>query len=262
MPSRSSSPVEQQEQEEKQKHAHFDQNSTEPRQQQPPQDATTPASQQPLAVAAAAAALSAVGATSYNLLLSQPQLPPLSDVLGPALAMLIGGPLLALAVAKVVLGNSLHLELHRGRLYLQTGGPASGAPLVPAAVVVRPTGDARGNGAFAAAPIPAGTFLGDYTGELLDLPAFYARYPDGVGDFATAVDSEWTIDAVAECADTQRFHPVHMNSSKVRPNVRRHYRRAQRRISFFTTRDVLPGEELLYDYGRAYWRGREHLELP
>lgn len=68
----------------------------------------------------------------------------------------------------------------RGRLYLQAGVPCSGAPLAPGSVCVRPTGDARGNGAFAAAPIPAGTHLGDYTGELLGREAFYARYPDGV----------------------------------------------------------------------------------
>lgn len=57
--------------------------------------------------------------------------------------------------------------------------PSTGPPLAPGAVVVRPTGD-RGNGAFAAAAIPVGTYLGDYTGELLDRSAFFARYPSGV----------------------------------------------------------------------------------
>lgn len=38
-----------------------------------------------------------------------------------------------------------------------------------------------------------------------------------------------------------------MNHSRGRANVARHYRRAQRRISFFTTRDVAAGEELLYE---------------
>jgi len=67
------------------------------------------------------------------------------------------------------------------------------------------------------------------------------------GDFATAIDDEWTVDAARECADTSLFHPVHMNHSSVRPNVRRYYARAQRRVSFFTIRDVQPGEELLYE---------------
>ena len=82
------------------------------------------------------------------------------------------------------------------------------------------------------------------------------------GDYATGVDDEWTIDGACHVADTASFHPVHMNHSRVRPNVRRYYARAQRRVSYFTSRDVQPGEELLYDYGRRYWRGREHLELP
>jgi len=68
----------------------------------------------------------------------------------------------------------------RGRLYVQAGVPSRGPALVPGAVAVRPTGDVRGNGAFAELPIPTDTYLGDYTGDLLDRAAFYQRYPDGV----------------------------------------------------------------------------------
>lgn len=49
---------------------------------------------------------------------------------------------------------------------------------------------------------------------------------------------------------------------QVRPNLVRFYARRERQIRFFATRDIEVGEELLYDYGPAYWRGREHLELP
>lgn len=38
-----------------------------------------------------------------------------------------------------------------------------------------------------------------------------------------------------------------MNHSRGRGNVKRYYARAQRRISFFTTRAVAAGEELLYE---------------
>ncbi|KXZ51234.1 hypothetical protein GPECTOR_13g721 [Gonium pectorale] len=129
-------------------------------------------------------------------------------------------------------------------------------------VVVRPTGDARGNGAFAAACIPAGTHIADYSGDLLDRAAFDARYPDGVGDYSMAVDHEYVLDAASLAPLTSSFHAVHMNHSAVRPNVRRYYRRSERRVSFFASADIEPGQELLYDYGRAYWYGREHLEMP
>lgn len=69
---------------------------------------------------------------------------------------------------------------HRGRLYLQLGVPAAGPPLQPGSVVTRPTGDVRGNGAYATCLIPAGTHIADYAGERLDNPAFFSRYPDGV----------------------------------------------------------------------------------
>lgn len=129
---------------------------------------------------AAVAGLAAIGAACYATLSAQPELPPLDAVLGPAAAVLLGGPALALLLAKAVLRDRLQVELHRGRLYLSAGMPLSGLPLAPGAVAVRPTGDVRGNGAYATALIPAGTYLGDYTGEVLDRRAFFSRHPDGV----------------------------------------------------------------------------------
>lgn len=51
------------------------------------------------------------------------------------------------------------------------------------------------------------------------------------------------LNPVAACPPSQ----VHMNHSCSRCNVARYYARGQCRISFFTTRDVAPGEELLYE---------------
>ena len=45
---------------------------------------------------------------------------------------------------------------------------------------MKSTNDKRGNGAFAVKIIPAGTYLGDYEGEMLDEAAYWARYPSGV----------------------------------------------------------------------------------
>ena len=61
------------------------------------------------------------------------------------------------------------------------------------------------------------------------------------------MDQEWALDAAGRVGDTSAFHPVHMNPSRGRANVRRFYARGQRRIAFFTDRDVAPGEELLFE---------------
>lgn len=69
--------------------------------------------QRTLQLSAAAAGLGGLGAAVYAALSSQPQLPPLGEVAGPAAAVLLGAPLLALLAAKALLRDELHLELHR-----------------------------------------------------------------------------------------------------------------------------------------------------
>ncbi len=74
-----------------------------------------------------------------------------------------------------------------------------------------------------------------------------------------AVDNEWVLDAAHLVNQTDTFSGVHMNHSRRAANVGRFYRRSERRVAFFALRDIAAGEELLFDYGRDYWRGREHL---
>ncbi|KAK9823631.1 hypothetical protein WJX72_004345 [[Myrmecia] bisecta] len=178
------------------------------------------------------------------------------------------GVMLALAAAtatatatKAVLADKVQLEVHKGRVYVQWGAPMSGPPVSPTAIEVRPTGDVRGNGAFAVEPIPAGTYLGDYEGEMLDEAAYWQRYPSGVSDYCMRLDQEWTIDGRERAQDTAAFSPCHLNHSASRMNVVRQTSRRERRVSFYTMRDLQAGEELLLDYGRTYWTGREALEL-
>ncbi len=64
-------------------------------------------------LAVAAAALASIGVACYTVLSSQPQLPPVQEVLGPAAAALLGGPALGLLAAKALLGDFFHVELHR-----------------------------------------------------------------------------------------------------------------------------------------------------
>jgi len=69
------------------------------------------------------------------------------------------------------------------------------------------------------------------------------------------------IDAAALVGITGRFSAVHMNHSRMRANVKRTKSMDFKRVSFYAARDIQPGEELLYDYGRQYWNGREGQEL-
>lgn len=91
------------------------------------------------------------------------------------------------------------------------------------------------------------------------------RYPVGDdvrSEYGIAVDSQWVCDG-REAAARDQFTPAHMNHSAdpEKINVGRLYHRRQREVSFFTTRDVAPDEELVFNYGRQYWRGREEMEI-
>lgn len=71
--------------------------------------------------------------------------------------------------------------VYRGRVYLQLDVPCTGPSVNPAdCITTRPTGDIRGNGAYATAVIPAGSHIADYSGQLLNKADFFGRYPDGV----------------------------------------------------------------------------------
>ncbi|KAK3245128.1 hypothetical protein CYMTET_45286 [Cymbomonas tetramitiformis] len=153
------------------------------------------------------------------------------------------------------------VEIVDGRVYIQWGFPPKEGPLVsPGDVVVRETGDVRGRGAYVANPIEEGTFLGDYEGELLDNAEYFKRYPSGVADYCIGVDPDYVLDGV-EVAKGDEFTIAHINHSRLRANVVRRARRKERRISFFASRDLAVGEELLLDYGRKYWQGREDMEI-
>lgn len=160
-------------------------------------------------------------------------------------------------------GGRLRVELHQGRIYLQwfESAPTGAPDLEFSSVQVRPTGDSRGNGAFAVKRIAKGTFLGPYEGELLDEKQYWNRYPNGMSDYAICIDQEWTLDGRDRVSDISHFSPCHINHHSRRNNVYRTPLREQRAVHFFAKRDIEAGEELLLDYGRTYWHGREDAEL-
>mmetsp|Transcript_15407 Transcript_15407/g.62009 ORF Transcript_15407/g.62009 Transcript_15407/m.62009 type:complete len:236 (-) Transcript_15407:2817-3524(-) len=131
---------------------------------------------------------------------------------------------------------------------------------------VRPSAGA-GLGLFALRRIPRGTFVMDYLGESLDEAAFVARYgAAGRADYGLELDGvlpPWLsaptfVDArVASRSNAARFMN-HAPRGTPRFTVDKRKQRWPRRVlRFYASRDIAPGEELCWDYGDAYWKGRE-----
>jgi SET domain-containing protein len=102
----------------------------------------------------------------------------------------------------------------------------------------------QGLGAFATVRIPAGTRLIEYAGERLTPTQADDRYPDVPGErhhtFLFAIDDTIVIDAAVDGNDARWInHSCDPNCDAVVENSR---------IWIETIRDVLPGEELAYDY--------------
>jgi hypothetical protein len=210
----------------------------------------------------------AISSVPVYLVLSSSELPTLHEAFSALMHIAI--TLLALTLATLAaFKDLLHIELHKGSLLCQWGllpdpslDSTSMDPVNRAMIRVLPTPD-RGNGAFATATILKGSWIGDYEGEQLSPQEFDNRYPKGgpPASFATRLDDDCYIDAVALVGNVKEFAMVHMNHSKRRANVDRIKLPGRQRVVFTANRDIQPGEELLYDYGRAYWRGREREEL-
>ena len=218
---------------------------------------------------AASTALLVVG---YLASLSTGALPPPPPWVGAAAGAAAAVAAAAAAAAAAALGDRLLVEVDGEGLHA-TVLPAYDAAAFPAgrpdgrgAVTVAPTAD-RGNGAFACSPagIPAGAWLGAYEGDLLDEAAFWARYgaAGGAADYCMRIDRTWTVDGAGRAADTSAFSPCHINHARAGrgANVVRATRRAARRVDLYAGRDIAAGEELLLDYGRLYWTGREDQEI-
>lgn len=102
----------------------------------------------------------------------------------------------------------------------------------------------QGMGAFATRHVPAGTRLIEYAGERLTPDEADQRYPDEPGErhhtCLFAIDDDVVIDA-AVGGNAARFinHSCDPNCDAVIDDSR---------IWIETIRDILPGEELAYDY--------------
>lgn len=127
-------------------------------------------------------------------------------------------------------------------------------PTVLAAIAIRDTGTAKCFGAYCVADDGSAkhTFLGFYEGqrrttlEGLDSTE-YIMTLDGGATY---------LDGYERAQDRSTFSTVHLNhADKPACNCLRILQ--DNRCAFFTARDVASGEELTFDYGGNYWRGRE-----
>ena len=108
---------------------------------------------------------------------------------------------------------------------------------------VRPS-KIQGLGAFAAAPIPSGTRIIEYTGERISPAEADRRYDDDSTDHPRvllfSVDSRTVIDGGVGGNEAQFInHSCEPNCAAVTE---------KKHVYIEALRDIKPGEELLYDY--------------
>jgi SET domain-containing protein len=105
----------------------------------------------------------------------------------------------------------------------------------------------QGRGVFAARRIPEGTWIVQYTGELISHEESDRRHDAAVAarhhTFHFILDEAHVIDATEHGSDAR-----YINHS-CEPNCEALYDEEDREIWIVAVRDILPHEELTYDYG-------------
>ena len=105
--------------------------------------------------------------------------------------------------------------------------------------------------------MPKGSYLFDYTGELLEPIEYSARYPDQVSDYTAATRTPDGRMFFIDGRDPHLGEPGRwMNHNDGQPNVgRRSFfpKDAPPRILMHALNDLYPGDELEWDYGKGYW---------
>lgn len=127
-------------------------------------------------------------------------------------------------------------------------------PAVLASIAIQDTGTTKGFGAYCVGDegLSRHTFLGFYEGTP-------RKTLDGLAntEYIMSLDGGATyLDGYERAQDRSTFSPVHLNhADKPACNCLRILQDG--RCAFFTARDIVLGEELTFDYGSNYWRGRE-----
>ncbi|XP_016427513.1 probable histone-lysine N-methyltransferase set-1, partial [Sinocyclocheilus rhinocerous] len=114
-------------------------------------------------------------------------------------------------------------------------------------------------GVFALAPFNKGDFVAEYRGEMIDFTEAEHRRevyqnPVFMFDF-TWQNKKWCIDATNENAPLGRL----VNDNHMHPNctMKKIVTEGKPNLCLFALRDIVPGEEITYDYGESIWPWRK-----
>lgn len=105
-----------------------------------------------------------------------------------------------------------------------------------------------GLGLFATEPLKRGDFIIEYTGELISTDEANRRG----GKYLFVVSDEKTIDGKG------RNNIARYVNHSCTPNAEAELDEEELRVRIYAKRKILPGEEILYDYGKEYWD--EHIK--
>jgi len=100
-----------------------------------------------------------------------------------------------------------------------------------------------GLGLFAVTDIKKGTFIIEYVGKLLTALEADAKG----GQYLFEINSRWTIDG------TTRTNLARYINHSCRPNCESDTNERKKRITITAIKNIKAGEELTYDYGKAFW---------
>lgn len=110
----------------------------------------------------------------------------------------------------------------------------------PAKVAVKRS--AAGLGLFAAEPIKKNRFVVEYKGRVLSDEA--AQYRDT--KYLFEVNRKWTIDG------SSRANKARYINHSCKPNCEPEI--YGKRVKIYAIKNIKPGDELAYDYGKEYWK--------
>jgi len=116
---------------------------------------------------------------------------------------------------------------------------------------------AYGLGAFAVESIRKDQFIGEYIGELLstkDDGRDIMRKHLGL-NYSFGLNSEYHIDSARVGNETRFIN--HGEGDKANATAIKKLVLGDLRIAFYSLRFIRANEEILFDYGKEYWKGKE-----